>query len=415
MRTLDSSPPDVIKRPSDLIPETRRYKVITPLYGGGVKPGEADPITVVRASEVRGHLRFWWRATRGGQFNGNLEAMKRREEEVWGSAAAEGRPGPSRLTIEVQAHRRGSDLKTVNENPIGDPRSPYSYVAFPLRAEEGKPAGKVVQDVEFGITLRYPAADKAEVAAALWAWQTFGGIGARTRRGFGALQCVEIDGSAVTPPTVATIQNVVQEGLNDHVVKGTWPKDVPHLIKEFRISPREGTGDPMMAWKHLFDKLKHFRQARFNDSRGKPFGRSKWPEADAIRHITGESAQKHAQRRLTFDKFPRARFGLPIIFQFKDTNLKPPDPDPTTLQGREHDRLASPLILRPLACAGERAVGLAAILDAPTRPPGGWLLKGPYGEFNVEASLTSGEAPDIEPLRAAKGGTDVLQAFLNTL
>ncbi len=36
------------------IKEVRRYKVITPLFGGGVEPGTADPITIVRATEVRG-------------------------------------------------------------------------------------------------------------------------------------------------------------------------------------------------------------------------------------------------------------------------------------------------------------------------------------------------------------------------
>ena len=59
-----------------LISQVRQYELITPLFGGGVEPAVADPVTVVRGSEIRGHLRFWWRACRGGQFGGDLARMK---------------------------------------------------------------------------------------------------------------------------------------------------------------------------------------------------------------------------------------------------------------------------------------------------------------------------------------------------
>ena len=111
MRTPKIPPPESVEPRHDdnLVTETRRYKVITPLFGGGVTPGEADPITTVRATEVRGHLRFWWRATRGGQFNGNLAAMKAEEERIWGSAAAQGKAGPSRVSVVVSDALPGSN------------------------------------------------------------------------------------------------------------------------------------------------------------------------------------------------------------------------------------------------------------------------------------------------------------------
>ena len=65
----------------------RKYELITPLFGGGVEAGKNDNITPISGKVIRGHLRFWWRATRGGQFNGDLEAMKAREAEIWGAAS----------------------------------------------------------------------------------------------------------------------------------------------------------------------------------------------------------------------------------------------------------------------------------------------------------------------------------------
>ena len=110
MRIPEPYPPDVEwQHDEKLSVQTRRYRIITPLYGGGVTPNEADPITVVRATEVRGHLRYWWRATRGGQFHGSVAAMKEAEEQLWGSAAAQGKAGPSRVSVVVSDALPGSN------------------------------------------------------------------------------------------------------------------------------------------------------------------------------------------------------------------------------------------------------------------------------------------------------------------
>ena len=57
-----------------LMTQTRSYELMTPLFGGGAKPGRADSDLVIRGSGIRGQLRFWWRACRGGQFGGSTGA-----------------------------------------------------------------------------------------------------------------------------------------------------------------------------------------------------------------------------------------------------------------------------------------------------------------------------------------------------
>ena len=62
------TPPPVKQEPNNTtITQVREYELITPLFGGGVNPGEADPVTIIRGTAIRGHLRFWWRACRGGR------------------------------------------------------------------------------------------------------------------------------------------------------------------------------------------------------------------------------------------------------------------------------------------------------------------------------------------------------------
>jgi CRISPR-associated protein Cmr1 len=425
-RVLQHNAPEVKVRPDDRIRQVRRYRLITPLFGGGVEPNKADPVTVVRGTEVRGQLRFWWRATRGGQFKGDLNAMCKAEEAIWGSAAAEGKPGPSKVIISISNVKDTQEFQKIpnkkgKEVDVGHLYSPYSYVAFSLRAESGKPAGKLRQEgIEFTLTITFPRQLekpfdhlelKQEVEASLWAWETFGGIGARTRRGFGALQSITIDGKPMGLPTINQAQPWIFDGMRKHVVLGHWPEDVPHLTQNtmFVPAPKSGKANPIEAWRYLIDKLKVFRQARYPDRNRRPYGRSKWPEPDEVRRLTNTYAPQHTPRH-TVRKFPRGQFGLPIIFHFKDE--KQGDPPQITLQGAEYDRFASPLILRPLACA-DGAIGLALRLVSPESPPGGYVIKSDDQLYPVQVrGLSKSEASQIEPLN---GEPDVLQAFLNFL
>src|SRR5712692_5047904 len=86
---LQTPPPVAPVELLGFITQQREYELITPLFGGGVEPGFADPVTVVRATEIRGQLRFWWRAMRGGNpnFDGELRKMKQVEDLIWGAAS----------------------------------------------------------------------------------------------------------------------------------------------------------------------------------------------------------------------------------------------------------------------------------------------------------------------------------------
>ncbi|MEA2007957.1 MAG: type III-B CRISPR module RAMP protein Cmr1, partial [Chloroflexota bacterium] len=88
IREPGNSPPEINKKDTGTKTEVRRYKLITPLYGGGVGDNEADPVTVVRGTEIRGHLRFWWRATQGGRYS-TIDEMRKAEGKIWGSTENE--------------------------------------------------------------------------------------------------------------------------------------------------------------------------------------------------------------------------------------------------------------------------------------------------------------------------------------
>lgn len=397
------------------IHQVRHYKVITPLYGGGVDPAQNDPITIIRGTEVRGHLRFWWRALCGNKKGTNLSSMHSLEESIWGSSEK-----PSQVTVHVKVLSEGqffqaTDYRGRSIDDVGDFRSQDSYVAFPLRRQNAH----LKENVAFDLEITFPQSYKDDVEAALWAWETFGGIGARTRRGFGALQCTNVNNQPLPEFSSREISQNITTQLNTWVTQQAFPRGVPHLTlkPDFKISSHIKS-NVLDAWRDLIKQYQQFRQSRPGGNPRHP-GKSYWPEPDEIRRKTGQSDRRHSPNHPVKEKFPRGKFGLPIIFQFKDSQ----DPSQTTLQGTgDIDRMASPLILRPMICS-DGAVGIAVILewdplgteDESYIPPGGLrLVRDEHTSWPVESDLNSAEAKLIKPMQST-GETNPLYAFLKTL
>jgi CRISPR-associated protein Cmr1 len=417
-------PQDITPLKLNIIEQRRMYKLITPLYGGGVTPRDPDPITVVRGTEIRGQLRFWWRATRGGQSAGD-PAIKVREDAIWGKAYEKGDTGirsDQTVQIVVDVSREGTPIKPFRMRgrtpvPINDIPG---YVAFPLQPDQNERRNAnpwipdVQKDVHFLLTISYPAHLSKEIEAALWAWETFGGLGARTRRGFGALHLLEIVDSTShqSLPTSNNMERWIQDEARKHIKAGHFPLGLPHLSSSLQIALTVPVENPMRAWNNLIWKLQDFRQQKDKNNR------SAWPEADAVRKTAGKETKNIPPSPYAF---PRAAFGLPIIFHFtgndapENHTLNEADTQSEDLKGRE--RFASPLILRPFLCRDNRAVGLALLLEGSRVDLSHLILQDEGGTLHsVRGTLTTDEARSLtERLPALQNETDVLQAFMKSL
>jgi len=456
MREQPKSPPKIAPQAVSTITQVREYELITPLFGGGVKPGEADAVTVVRATEIRGHLRFWWRACRGGRYK-NISEMKKGEDAIWGKAHTKEEDGVAQeQTVQIVLEPLVQTKQLLEPFPIKveekmrksiyDPRTNIpSYAAFPLQynkdeLKELDPPKKTVRtNVRFRFTISFEERYEADIKAALWAWETFGGIGARTRRGFGALRCVSVKSNQdvlIDLPLGEDeeVEKWIEIKLDEHVVQGSWLVSVPHLSKQghlLRVISEKNNRDVFLVWNDLIDRLKSFRQMRSksNKPNARHPGRSLWSEPSTIRFLTKQSLTGHSSPvpNPAIHKFPRAAFGLPIIFKFIDAdkyNFDKSDKDPrkTELRLKTSERFASPLILKPLACREGVYVGLALILEGTSLNGNQLILKtqeGKEGEWNVEASLGSSETLLLKDssgnLHQIDSQTNALKAFLKYL
>jgi CRISPR-associated protein Cmr1 len=136
-------------------------------------------------------------------------------------------------------------------------------------------------------------------------------------------------------------------------------------------------GKPIDRWAEVIEVMRAFRQGagigRNPGSSDRPRmpGRSRWPEPEAIRKFSKSRLPRH-QRLIGIpdDAFPRAEFGLPIVFHFKDGQEKDDrngelrDPPESELCPTGSMRMASPIILRPMGFGdGRKGVPLIMRLN----------------------------------------------------
>ena len=83
--------------------------------------------------------------------------------------------------------------------------------------------------MRFDLEVTYPSDIALDVRAAIWAWQTFGGVGARTRRGLGAVELEKVNGKKFSIPTLQQMPEHFRDQLNYFEVGGKWPAGTPQV------------------------------------------------------------------------------------------------------------------------------------------------------------------------------------------
>lgn len=235
-----------------------------------------------------------------------------------------------------------------------------------------------------------------------------GGLGARTRRGCGALFCKEF-----APKDSGDLERWFKNiSLDSHDDVRDWPTTPNSMWVRMEAE------EPIEAWKKAVGLLQRFRQGenvgRNKGGGGRP-GRSRWPEPETIRRVTGRRPSQHARlAHVPDDAFPRAEFGLPIVFHFQGQG-EPPDTVlyPSSVPDGEV-RMASPLILKPLALANEKAVPL--IMRLVTPPLTGVDLRQGNNSLNLPGSTVTRASRLAtyrdSPLASSDAGS-AIEAFLN--
>ena len=156
-----------------------RYRVVTPLFCAGADPQRAE----LRAPSFKGVLRFWWRALAWPRLNGDLDCIQNEEEALFGNADR----GQSRVSIRLDPPpRQLYDLGKNLSVPQGARYLGYGI----LERDADRIRGYLRAPVAFDVHLRVrglSSDQRGSLIHVLVALGTLGGMGSRSRRGFGSL------------------------------------------------------------------------------------------------------------------------------------------------------------------------------------------------------------------------------------
>lgn len=195
-------------------PDVRRTELLAPAFVGGADAGRREH-TALRASAIRGELRWWWRTMHAGFLT--TQELRALEDAIWGSV----RTGRSPVTVRVEAegtpevvlapykHRQGDQLgvngRFLREHGIADEgrRGPgIAYAAYGMA--DGRNHRHVIcpgaryrvgLEIDRGAQVaNLPGGQlssddvRAQVLAAWRLFCAWGAVGAKSRKGFGSLR-----------------------------------------------------------------------------------------------------------------------------------------------------------------------------------------------------------------------------------
>ena len=404
---------------------------LTPAILGGYQPRRVDPYMPLRPASLRGLWRYWFRALaaslmwpergKAGE-KAMVKALLEAEARLFGDTR-----GRSRVVIPppTLTHPK-SHVNIPQKLPIPDQyRNPgLRYLGYGLFEDKDRRPPECIPEgtqAELTCTLRPSGRDAPPIralCATIWTWAAFGGIGGRSRRGYGSVQLTKIKTSEqhaeIVQPwldllALRSSPDAYLNALRDGI--GRAQDAMLEFLRDEQLGEAQLNGDssgPHSAirtldglamargLKHRYssgrDALEHagslfqsFRSTLRRRDRGQP------PLADYF-EVKGSLKHPFTPPR----DVARAAFGLPLRFYYRSlggasTSFAPKPP--FAMPGRP-DRVASPLLFRVYRLTGDKyGVALLNLAGKKSASP----LQGcEIVQFRKEGSIPSPSAKIID-------------------
>ncbi len=170
-----------------------QYEIVTPMFIGG---GDSQEPPELRPPSIKGALRFWWRALHwgdclqhhAGDAQGALKQLHSDEAELFGAAAKEERYGQGLCNVKLKnVVTKGIEQSWPHNNDAGS-----GFLGYGLDATQtGDPHRKAIHQGRFTVCLilkpKITTEQINQLKNSLIIWGLLGGLGSRSRRGFGSV------------------------------------------------------------------------------------------------------------------------------------------------------------------------------------------------------------------------------------
>lgn len=183
------------------------FRVVTPLFLGGANPKEVE----LRPSSIKGALRFWWRALQWKKGVTDVGNLKQKEDSLFGSSER----GQSRFLLSLGMDKatpsviEANNLLGANGKPsqsrndiVGDGARYLGYGLMDAFNGRNSQAGKLSRPCfaapfAFSVRIVFKSSvaetEIEEIADALKLLGLCGGLGSRSRRGWGSVTLTQLE------------------------------------------------------------------------------------------------------------------------------------------------------------------------------------------------------------------------------
>lgn len=342
------------------------FRVATPMFCGGAAP---ESNAELRLSSFKGVLRFWWRALAWSRLSGDLERIHKEESDLFGSADG----GQSRvlMRLRTKAPRQIVKRKLLSKKGqllhsgarSSERLGPGAcYLGYGVLGSFGNEEARLQRPClaapfDFTVDLRCRSeTGLASLTDALIALGTLGGMGAKSRKGYGSLvlQSLQIDGvqSWCAPRSRKELRRELPDARYQVQLaqNSAPPSEIPYTalssFSRYELVPTTGQMNPVELLDWVGRELVSFRSWGF---RGKILRGIKSEKNFRDDH---DLMKRPARYR---DTHPvRVAFGLPHNYgKHRDQQIGP--------GSKNLDRRASPLFIHIHLCDGKPVAVLSLL------------------------------------------------------
>ncbi|MCX8000649.1 MAG: type III-B CRISPR module RAMP protein Cmr1, partial [Leptospiraceae bacterium] len=165
--------------------KTYQFEILTPMFLGGENK-QAE----LRVPSLKGVLRYFWRALHG---NLTIKDLYEKETEIFGGGGKNARK--SQVRIKIQRNDLKSSSNDLPSHPVPVKNFPINilkYLCYGTYKNNILHRSYFPEDKTFEVQFTYPDKFQKEIELALKVLSLLGGLGSRSRNGFGAFQIQEL-------------------------------------------------------------------------------------------------------------------------------------------------------------------------------------------------------------------------------
>jgi len=331
-----------------------RLKTVTPLFLGGAEPNNRAEL---RAPSIKGALRFWYRAI-------DLD-YRNNEGKIFGSTGE----GQAKFLLKISE----KDIKMVAAGNAQWDRTKTAYLGYGPITRDSRLKKSVTTRpyIKSGSTFKLSLCfnpnitepERAKVERALWAFLTLGGLGSRSRKGFGSLMVknikyINVESSKLPPwqfETKDDLSRAIESFLKPFAKDKQFPASLPQHTCFSRASRcivvhEAQTGEDALEW--LGNEMLSYRSFKSREKRFQG-------DHDLMRNYL-------AQGTTPSNPPLRAAFGLPHNYFFTSLNYAKGSVD--FMDHGKAGRRASPVIFHIQELNNDKSCVVATFLPAQLIP-----------------------------------------------